>query len=81
MLPRETTISSTIVSSSTSPPETSGQSHKRKREYVRRAFFIGNEQRFGFGFHAIIKSDAFVLLVYVKKLTSIIYLALFEIYR
>ncbi|RXH87475.1 hypothetical protein DVH24_034375 [Malus domestica] len=80
MLPRETTISSTTVSSSTSPPETSGQSHKRKREFVRRALFIGNEQRFRFDFHAIIKSDGFVLLFCVKNLTSFIDLALFEIY-
>ncbi|CAN6570713.1 unnamed protein product [Malus baccata var. baccata] len=31
ILPRAVTVSSTIVSSSTSPPETSGESHKRKR--------------------------------------------------
>ncbi|CAN6687083.1 unnamed protein product [Malus baccata var. baccata] len=44
ILPRAVTISSTIVSSSTSPPETSGESHKRKRESVRKTLFTGNEQ-------------------------------------
>ncbi|RXI00313.1 hypothetical protein DVH24_037861 [Malus domestica] len=45
ILPRALTISSTIVSSSTSPLETSEESHKRKREYVRKAFFTSSEQR------------------------------------
>ncbi|RXI04931.1 hypothetical protein DVH24_039205 [Malus domestica] len=43
-LPKEMTVSSTTVSSSTSTPETSGQSYKRKRESVRRALFIVGEQ-------------------------------------
>nr|XP_028963181.1 uncharacterized protein LOC103428936 isoform X2 [Malus domestica] len=44
ILPRAVTVSSTTVSSSTSLPETSGESHKRKRESVRKALFIGSEQ-------------------------------------
>ncbi|XP_050146352.1 uncharacterized protein LOC126621806 [Malus sylvestris] len=44
ILPRALTISSTTVSSLTSPLETSGESHKRKRESVRKAFFTGSEQ-------------------------------------
>ncbi|CAN6683438.1 unnamed protein product [Malus baccata var. baccata] len=44
ILPRAVTISSTTVSSSTSLPETSGESHKRKRESVRKALFTGSEQ-------------------------------------
>ncbi|RXI04604.1 hypothetical protein DVH24_038878 [Malus domestica] len=39
-LSREITISSTIVSSSTTHVDTIGESHKRKRESVRRALFI-----------------------------------------
>ncbi|CAN6570880.1 unnamed protein product [Malus baccata var. baccata] len=41
----EITVSSTTVSSSTSTPETTAQSHKRKRESVRRSLFTSSEQR------------------------------------
>ncbi|TQE10777.1 hypothetical protein C1H46_003680 [Malus baccata] len=44
ILPKAVTVSSTTVSSSTSLPETSGESHKRKRESVRKALFTGSEQ-------------------------------------
>ncbi|XP_048428768.1 uncharacterized protein LOC103956338 [Pyrus x bretschneideri] len=44
ILPRAVTVSSTNVLSLTSPPETSGESHKRKRESVRKALFTGSEQ-------------------------------------
>ncbi|CAN6694893.1 unnamed protein product [Malus baccata var. baccata] len=44
ILPRAVTISFTIVSSSTSPPKTSGESHKRKREFVKKALFTGSKQ-------------------------------------
>ncbi|CAN6547596.1 unnamed protein product [Malus baccata var. baccata] len=57
ILPRALTISSTTVSSSTSPPETSGESHKRKRESV----ITSSEQRYRFKLHSIIKSDTFIL--------------------
>ncbi|CAN6707328.1 unnamed protein product [Malus baccata var. baccata] len=40
----EITVSSTTVSSSTSTPETTAQSHKRKRESVRRSLFTSSEQ-------------------------------------
>ncbi|CAN6543980.1 unnamed protein product [Malus baccata var. baccata] len=40
----EITLSSTTVSSSTSTPETTAQSHKRKREAVRRSLFTSSEQ-------------------------------------
>ncbi|XP_070683338.1 replication protein A 70 kDa DNA-binding subunit E-like isoform X1 [Malus domestica] len=40
----EITVSSTTVSSSTSTPETIAQSHKRKRESVRRSLFTSSEQ-------------------------------------
>ena len=45
-LPTKMTMSSTTVASSTSTPETTGQSCKRKRESVRRALFITGQQRF-----------------------------------
>ncbi|RXH71378.1 hypothetical protein DVH24_018733 [Malus domestica] len=48
ILPRALTVSSTTVSSSTSPPETSGESHKRKREYV----ITSSEQRYRFKLHS-----------------------------
>ncbi|XP_048421638.1 uncharacterized protein LOC125468919 [Pyrus x bretschneideri] len=44
ILPRAVTLSSTTVLSLTSPPETSGESHKRKRESVRKALFTDSEQ-------------------------------------
>ncbi|CAN6721193.1 unnamed protein product [Malus baccata var. baccata] len=80
MLPRESTISATTISSSTSSPKTSDQSHKLKRESVRKALFTGSEQRFAFDFPAIIKSNAFILLLCLQKIVSSIDLALVEIY-
>ncbi|XP_050133181.1 uncharacterized protein LOC126609260 [Malus sylvestris] len=44
-LSKELIVCSTIVSSSTSTPEPSDQSYKRKREFVRRVLFIPSEQR------------------------------------
>ncbi|KAM2147318.1 hypothetical protein ACFX1Q_004078 [Malus domestica] len=41
---REIAISSTTVSSSTAPIETTGESHKRKREPVRRTLFTDSEK-------------------------------------
>ncbi|RXH92145.1 hypothetical protein DVH24_021168 [Malus domestica] len=45
VLQTESTISSTTVSSSTSPTQTINQSHKQKRESMRRALFTGTGQR------------------------------------
>ena len=80
ILPRAVTISSTTVSSSTSPPETSGESHKRKKESVRKALFTGSEQRYRFKLHSIIKSDTFILLPCVQIFICSGYLALLNIY-
>ncbi|KAB2629483.1 hypothetical protein D8674_034278 [Pyrus ussuriensis x Pyrus communis] len=57
ILPRAVTVSSTTVLSLTLPPETSGKSHKRKRESVRKALFPRSEQRYRFKLHKISEVD------------------------